>query len=288
MRFASFRRNGETGMALLSGGIWRGLSGTRNGTPWTLDAWIADLAGAARHLRDAPEIDLSQVELLPPLGQASKIVCVGLNFHDHSAESGHKQPDFPTIFGRFTSSLVADGAPILRPLESEQLDYEGELVAVIGRTARNVAKADALSYVAGYSIFNDASIRDFQMRTPQWTAGKNFDGTGAFGPHLVTADELPPGCEGLMLRTRLNGRIVQEASISDMVFPVADLVSILSGFMTLTPGDVIVAGTPAGVGLGRKPPLWMKDGDVCEVEIEGIGTLRNPIRDAAPVLGKVV
>ena len=172
---------------------------------------------------------------------------------------------------------------MLRPEVSEQLDYEGELVAIIGTPARDVGEAEALKHVIGYSIFNDGSIRDYQFKAPQWTPGKNFDDTGAFGPWFVTADELPAGCEGLRLTTKLNGRVLQDASISDMVFSVAKLVSILSSFMTLKPVDVIVTGTPSGVGLARKPPLFMKDGDVCEVEIEKIGVLSNPIRDRAKV-----
>ena len=154
---------------------------------------------------------------------------------------------------------------------------------VIGRVARNVSAAEALDYVSGYSIFNDASVRDYQTKAPQWTAGKNFDDTGAFGPWFVTADALPRGCLGLSLITRLNGQVVQEAQIDQMVFSVAQIISICSSFMTLKPGDVIVTGTPSGVGLAREPQLWMKEGDVCEVEITGLGTLSNPIRNAAPL-----
>lgn len=170
-------------------------------------------------------------------------------------------------------------APIVRPAISETLDFEGELVAVIGKPAFKVSKEDALDYVAGYSIFNDGSIREFQHATPQWTIGKNFDNTGAFGPVFVTEDELPKGCLGLKLETILNGDVVQSAVIDDMVFSVVDLVSLLSQSMTLEPGDLIVTGTPAGVGGARKPPLWMKAGDVCEIRIEGIGSLINPIID---------
>jgi 2-keto-4-pentenoate hydratase/2-oxohepta-3-ene-1,7-dioic acid hydratase in catechol pathway len=204
---------------------------------------------------------------------------VGLNYRDHSAESGFEQPAYPTLFGRFNSSLIGHGAAIVRPAVSDQLDYEGELVAIIGKRARFVSEADALDHIAGYSIFNDASIRDYQFKSPQWTAGKNFDGTGAFGPWFITADALPKGCLGLKLQTVLNGKVVQEAMIDDMVFSVAQIVSICSEFMTLEPGDVIVTGTPAGVGAGRKPPLWMKDGDTCEVIIDQIGTLSNPVKD---------
>lgn len=283
MRFASYRTAGRAGIALDVDGKWHGLTEGDAAYPGDLLSLIRTggnaLSGAALALRSAPVVDLDSVELLPPVSDPEKIVCIGLNYFDHSTESGFKQPDFPTIFGRFNSSLIAHGDPILRPQVSEQLDYEGELAAVIGRTARDVPEAQALDHVAGYSIFNDGSIRDYQFKAPQWTPGKNFDDTGAFGPYFVTSDELPPGCAGLKIQTRLNGQVVQNSTISDMVFPVARLVSILSSFMTLKPGDVIVTGTPAGVGVARKPPLFMRHGDVCEVEIEGIGILANPVRD---------
>ncbi|NTF83970.1 fumarylacetoacetate hydrolase family protein [Rhizobium rhizogenes] len=283
MRFVSYKANDVVGLALNVEGTWHGLTAVDAGYPGDLLALLRAGAGAlekaAEALKGAPAIDLAAVTLLPPVSDPEKIVCVGLNYTDHSAESGFKQPEFPTIFGRFNSSMIAHGAPILRPEVSIQLDYEGELVAIVGKPARDVSEANALDYVAGYSIFNDGSIRDYQFKAPQWTPGKNFDDTGAFGPWFVTADELPPGCEGLRLQTRLNGQVVQDASISDMVFSVAKLIAILSEFMTLVPGDVIVTGTPSGVGLARKPQLFMKDGDVCEVEIEQIGILSNPIRD---------
>lgn len=289
MRFSAYDLDGQTGLALSHGGQWRGLTDADAGFPGTLQSLIEAgnsqgdraLRRAAAVLEGAPVIDRDRVILRPPLSAPEKIVCVGLNYRDHSAESGFQQPDFPTFFGRFNSSLIAHGEAILRPTLSDQLDYEGELVAVIGKTARNVSEADALDHVAGYSIFNDASIRDYQFKAPQWTAGKNFDATGAFGPDFVTADALPRGCAGLTLITRLNGQVVQEAPIDSMVFSVAQLVSILSTFLTLKPGDLIVTGTPSGVGLARKPPLWMKPGDICEVEVTGLGILSNPIRDEA-------
>jgi 2-keto-4-pentenoate hydratase/2-oxohepta-3-ene-1,7-dioic acid hydratase in catechol pathway len=160
---------------------------------------------------------------------------------------------------------------------SEQLDYEGELVAVIGKGGRDIPEAEALDHVIAYSVFNDASIRDYQLKTHQWTIGKTFDDTGAFGPYLVTTDELPAGCKGLKLETRLNGEVVQSTSLDDLIFDVAKLVSLLSEAMTLEPGDLIVTGTPSGVGIARDPQLWMKPGDVCEVEIERIGVLSNPV-----------
>ncbi len=281
MRFISFELDGKVGLAVQHGNNWHGATAGAAQFSGTLEALIAAggtaLVDVAKKLSTAPRIDLTKVKLLPPVSSPEKIVCIGLNYVDHSAESGFKQPEFPAVFGRFNSSLIGDGAPIIKPPQSDQLDYEGELVAIIGRTARHVSEDTALDYVVGYSIFNDASIRDYQFKAPQWTPGKNFDGTGAFGPCFVTADELPTGCVGLSLQTRLNGVVVQKASISDMVFSVARLVSILSSFMTLKPGDVIVTGTPSGVGLARKPPLWMKPGDVVEVEIEKIGVLRNSI-----------
>ena len=267
----------------MQGGAFHGLAAGDPRYPGSLASLIAGgmehLSAAGQVLLSGPEVDLGSVKLLPPLPSPPKIICVGLNYADHSAESGFKVPDYPTIFGRFASSFIGHGAPIIRPRVSDQLDYEGEFVAVIGQGGRDIPKARALEHVIAYSLFNDASVRDYQFKAPQWTMGKNFDGTGSFGPWLVTADALPPGCAGLRLQTRLNGQMVQDASTDDLVFDVATLVSTLSEAFTLEPGDVIVTGTPSGVGLARKPPLWMKPGDVCEVELEGIGVLRNPVAD---------
>ncbi len=288
MRFAAYRQNGVEGLAAAEGsGPFRGFAATNSKHPGSLASLVArggeHLLAAGRSLLAGPEINLDAVELLPPLPAPGKIICIGLNYADHSAESGFKVPDYPTVFGRFSSSLIGHGAPIVRPRLSEQLDYEGEFVAVIGQGGHDIPKARALDHVCAYSLFNDASIRDYQFKAPQWTVGKNFDGTGAFGPWLVTADELPPGCAGLRLQTRLNGETVQSASTDDLVFDVATLISVLSEAFTLEAGDVIVTGTPSGVGLARKPPLWMKPGDVCEVELEGVGTLRNPVVDQGAV-----
>jgi 2-keto-4-pentenoate hydratase/2-oxohepta-3-ene-1,7-dioic acid hydratase in catechol pathway len=222
---------------------------------------------------------LAGTHFLPVVERPGKIVCLGLNYAEHAREGGFAVPDYPALFLRVTSSLIANGEPILRPLSSESLDYEAELAVVIGRRGRHVKAADALSLVAGYTAFNDASVRDFQRRSAQWTAGKNFDATGALGPLLVTPDELPPGAAGLHIECRLNGRVMQSSSTSDMIFDVPRTIELLSEIMTLEPGDVIATGTPPGVGHARKPPVWMRDGDVCEVEIEGIGILRNPVRD---------
>jgi acylpyruvate hydrolase len=284
MRFASFSIGEREGLAAAGpNGQFHGLLSGDAGYSGSLDVLIrkgrAALDGAAAVLQKGSAIDLDQVTLLPPLSTPGKIICVGLNYVDHSIESGFVVPTYPTIFARFTSSLIGAGAPIIRPTVSTQLDYEGEMVAVIGKGGRHIAEANALDHVIGYSIFNDASVRDYQTKSPQWTVGKNFDSTGAFGPYLVTADELAPGGKGLHIQTRLNGVVVQDASTDSMVFSVARLISILSVAITLSPGDIIVSGTPAGVGMARKPQLFMKHGDVCEVEIEGIGILRNKVED---------
>ena len=279
MRFISYVSKDGEGVAAASAEGYRGLAVGVLG--FDLAGLIAGgetvLGGAGERLSKAPVMAAGTWTLLPPLPRPGKIICIGLNYVDHSVESGFEPPTYPTVFTRFANSLVAHGAPIIRPTVSEQLDFEGELVVVIGRRVKAVSKDDALACVAGYSIFNDASIRDYQFKSPQWTMGKTFDGTGGFGPEFVTADELPPGCKGLKIETRLNGIVVQSATTADMIFDVATLIETLSVVMTLDPGDVIVSGTPSGVGLARKPPLWMKPGDLCEVEIEGVGLLSNPI-----------
>jgi len=284
MRFAAFSSGEQEGLAVAApNGDFHGLLSGDPGYPGSLDVLVrkgrSALDEAAAVLEKGPVVDLDRVTLNPPLSAPGKIICVGLNYVDHSIESGFVVPDYPTIFTRFTSSLIGAGASIIRPTVSTQLDYEGEMVAVIGVGGRHIAEQDALNHVIGYSIFNDASVRDFQKKSPQWTIGKNFDGTGAFGPYLVTADELSSGAKGLSIQTRLNGIVVQNGSTDDMVFSVAKLISILSEAITLSPGDILVTGTPSGVGAARKPPLFMKHGDVCEVEIEGIGILRNKIED---------
>lgn len=282
MRFITYRAADEPGLALLGEDQrYHGLTESAADYPGDLKSLLANgeqaVAAAAEALSRAPTVDVDAIHLLPPIPNPGKIICIGLNYADHTAESGFEQPEYPTVFTRFDSSLAAHREPIVRPRASEQLDYEGELVAVIGTAGRHIDTSAALSHVAGYSIFNDASLRDYQFKSPQWTMGKNFDATGAFGPEFVTADELPSGCAGLRIQTRLNGSVVQDASIDDLIFDISTLVCLLSEVMSLAPGDVIVTGTPSGAGFARKPPLWMKPGDVCEVEIERIGVLRNPV-----------
>jgi len=224
-------------------------------------------------------VDPAQVRFVQPCAEPRKILCVGLNYADHTKESPYEQPNYPTLFLRVATATSGHGAVIERPLVSEQLDYEGEMVVVLGKGGRHIPKEKALDCVFGYAVGNEVSVRDYQFKSPQWTVGKNFDGTGAWGPCIVTADELPAGGKGLKLLTRLNGRVVQTADTNDMIYDVASIISTASEAMTLQAGDVIFSGTPAGVGLGHKPPLWMKDGDEVEVEIERIGLLRNTIRD---------
>jgi 2-keto-4-pentenoate hydratase/2-oxohepta-3-ene-1,7-dioic acid hydratase in catechol pathway len=284
MRFVAFAVDNRSGLAVeTAGGELRGLFKQDSDYPGDLIEMLRRgkdaIAGAARTLAAGKRLDRERIRFLPPLVNPQKIVCVGLNYADHAKESPYEQPKYPALFCRFNSTLVGHGAPIVRPRVSEQLDYEGELVVIIGKRGRHITADRALEHVAGYSIFNDASIRDYQFKSPQWTVGKNFDATGAFGPNFVTPDDLPPGARGLRLQTRLNGQVVQDATTADMLFDVVSLITIISEAMTLEVGDVIVSGTPAGVGFARKPPLWMKNGDVCEVEIEGIGVLRNPIID---------
>jgi 2-keto-4-pentenoate hydratase/2-oxohepta-3-ene-1,7-dioic acid hydratase in catechol pathway len=240
----------------------------------------AAACAAATRNRDAA-IPLRNVRLAPVIEQPGKIVCLGLNYVEHAREGGYEIPSYPALFMRVASSLVANGDPIVRPRASDKLDYEAELAVVIGRRGRHISEADALKYVAGYTVFNDASVRDYQRRSAQWTAGKNFDGTGALGPYLVTPDELPVGAAGLHIESRLNGRVMQSSTTADMIFGVPKTIEILSEVMTLDPGDVIAMGTPPGVGHARKPPVWMRDGDTVEIEIERIGVLRNPVRDEA-------
>jgi 2-keto-4-pentenoate hydratase/2-oxohepta-3-ene-1,7-dioic acid hydratase in catechol pathway len=244
-----------------------------------------DLVAAARRAIEqaapAERLTLDALALAPVVPEPGKTVCLGLNYYDHAAESGRDKPVYPWFFLRATTSLLAHGEAAPRPVISEKFDYEAELAVVIGKRARHVKREDALDYVFGYACFNDMSVRDYQKRTPQWTIGKNFDRTGAFGPVLVSADELPPGGAGLRIQSRLNGQVMQDANTRDMIWDVTETIALLTECLTLEPGDVIAMGTPAGVGQARTPPVWMKDGDTIEVEIEGVGLLVNRIEDEA-------
>ena len=282
MRFVNFMNEGRATLGVRDGNDVRVL-GTE-----PLESILArgiDLVQWTLSHASEEKLPMEGLQLLPPLQRPPKILCVGLNFADHTKESNFEQPAYPTLFLRVNTSLVAHDQPMIRPsvTDSDGLDFEGEIAVVIGRGGRHIAKDDALSHVAGYSLFNDGSVREYQFKTPQWTVGKNFDATGAFGPDLITPDELPAGVKGLLLETRVNGEVVQSANTDEMVFDVASLISIISEAITLEPGDVIVSGTPAGIGWARTPKLLMKAGDVCEVSVEGMGTLSNVIADERPI-----
>ena len=285
MRFLRFLQGGREGVAIDTGKGYRArfVDDTRYPGPVSSLTRMnaADLARAAADLRAGDIVDLAAITFLPPCGQTGKIICLGMNYRDHAHEFEVEPPTYPTLFARFPSSLIGHGECLIRPRVSDKFDYEGELAVILGQGGRHIAQAAALDHVFGYAVFNDGSVRDFQLRTSQWTMGKNFDGTGAFGPWVVTADELPVGATGLRLETRLNGMVMQRASTSDMIFDVAHAISLLSEAMTLEAGDVIVIGTPSGVGYARKPPHYMKAGDICEVDIERIGVLRNVVVDEA-------
>ena len=282
MRIVNFEKEGVRGIAADDGSGWHGLTERERGFPGTLPELIArgaDLLHTGRGLLPMQAIDLSTVRILPPVPKPPKILCVGLNYDDHLEESGLKKPLYPEIFARFATSLIAYGDPIRRPRESSALDYEAELAVIIGRRGRRIHRDRALEHVAGYSLFNDATLRDFQLRTPQWTIGKNFDGTGAFGPWLVTPDALPPAAHGLRIQGRLNGRVMQESRTDLLIFGIPALIELISVAVSFEPGDVIITGTPGGVGAARKPPVFMQPGDVFEVEIDGIGVLSNAVQD---------
>ncbi len=282
MRLFAFRADGRPAVGLRLGDEVINL--TAEGLPATLDELLRlgpDALEAARKAgRSAGgRLPLSGVQWLPPLQSPAKAIAVGLNYRDHAAEGNFEAPTYPVLFHRYPSSWVAHQEALVRPRVSTRFDYEGELLVVIGKAGRYIDKAKALEHVVGYSLFNDGSIRDYQMKSAQWMMGKNFDRSGSFGPELVTADELPPGAAGLRLQTRLNGQTMQDANTRDMIFDVATLVSVCSEPFELQPGDIIISGTPSGVGFARKPPVFMKAGDVCEIEIEGVGLLSNPVVD---------
>ncbi|MBP7337724.1 fumarylacetoacetate hydrolase family protein [Niveispirillum sp.] len=228
--------------------------------------------------RPAPVLPLSSVTLLPTLPNPGKIFCVGHNYEKHRQETGRAKVGHPSIFTRFADTLTAHRAPIVRPRVSTSLDFEGELAIVIGKGGRYIPEDEAMAHIAGFTCANDASVRDWQWHTQQFTPGKNFPATGALGPWLVTPEEITD-LPAVTVTTRLNGQVVQQAPLADLIFPLPVIVAYLSSFTPLSPGDVILTGTPGGVGAKREPPLWMKPGDVVEVDISGVGLLRNDIVD---------
>jgi 2-keto-4-pentenoate hydratase/2-oxohepta-3-ene-1,7-dioic acid hydratase in catechol pathway len=277
VRLASYRHEGRVSWGVVLDDVLVDGRGLLQGRFTSLRAVLQ--AGALSEIEfgepsDARRIPLSDVDWLPPISDPEKILCIGLNYRDHAAEVGRELPSYPTVFIRLANTLLPHGGAIRRPFLSEALDFEGELAVVIGRPGRHIAPENALAHVAGYTCFNDVSVRDFQKQSV--TAGKNFPATAPFGPWLVTHDALPDP-SALTLTTRLNGKVVQQARTDTLIYDIPNLIAYLSKFTPLSPGDVIATGTPAGVGSGRKPPLWMKPGDSVEVEIDGVGTLRNHV-----------
>ncbi len=284
MQLASFEQDGRASYGLV------GADGRYTPAPAAFQARFADLKaviaagqlGALKEAAEASGVSLApdQVRLLPVIPNPGKLICVGLNYKSHVAETKRADSEHPSLFLRFNDSLAAHGDAVLRPSFSDRFDWEGELAFVIGKGGRHIAKENAFEHIAGYACFNDVSVRDWQKHTHQFTPGKNFPGTGPFGPTLVTRDEVPDVTK-LQLETRLNGTVVQHASVGDLIFDIPTIVAYISRFTPLAPGDVIATGTPGGVGDRREPPLYMKEGDVIEVEITGLGILRNPIGVAA-------
>ena len=276
MKFASFTHAGRAGYGLVTDGGIIDLTRRFPEVP-TLRTFIAGGLDRAAAVAGAPaDFALSEVTLSPVIPDPDKIVCVGLNYHDHVNETGRTVTPNPMLFARYAGSQVGAGTALVKPLESDEFDYEGELAVIIGKAGRRISEADALSHVAGYACYNDASVRDWQRHTSQFMPGKTFAATGAFGPWMVSADEIPDPTR-LTLATRLNGAQVQHTSVDLMITPIPTLIAYTSTILPLLPGDVIVSGTPGGVGARRTPKLFMKDGDVVEVEVSGIGVLRNPI-----------
>lgn len=273
-RLISFRRpDGQPSFGRLDGQTVHDL-GAAGGPAFLKDVIDQDLAV----LPATGTFALADVRLLPVVPNPTKILCVGLNYATHVAETGREQKEFPAIFTRWADTLIADGEALVRPRETERFDYEGELAVVIGKGGRRIARADAMAHVAGFSIFNDGSARDWQRHNIQFTPGKNYPATGAFGPALVLPDEIDD-LASQRVQTRLNGELVQDQPISDMIWDIPFVIEYCSTFTPLEPGDVIVTGTPGGVGDKRKPPLYMKAGDVCAISVGVIGTLTNPVID---------
>ncbi len=288
MKIVAFEGQGGPHFGVVEGDHVVDLQAADSKVPGDLGEWLAKnngdtkpLADIARHAPASARKPLAGLKYALPVARPGKIVCLGLNYLDHVKEGSQRDniPKFPTIFMRGLTSMVPHAQPIIRPKVSETLDYEAELILVVGKRAKHLTAANATSCIAGYSCGNEGSVREFQRKTTQWDMGKNFDRTGGFGPWLVTADELPDAAKGLKIESRLNGKVMQSDNTDNMMFPVVEMLVYITEGITLEPGDVIFTGTPSGVGHARKPPAWMKNGDTCEVEIQGIGVLRNPIAD---------
>jgi acylpyruvate hydrolase len=288
MKIVAFEGQGGPRLGVVEGSEVVDLTAADSNAPTDLGAFLAKnngetklLADIARRAPASARKPLAGLTYALPVGRPGKVLCLGLNYLDHVKEGPNRDniPKFPTIFMRSRTSLVPHGQPILRPQVTETLDYEAELILVVGKRAKHLTAANATSCIAGYSCGNEGSVREFQRKTTQWDMGKNFDRTGGFGPWLVTADELPPAAKGLKIESRLNGKVMQSDNTDNMMFPIIDLLVYVTQGMTLEPGDIIFTGTPSGVGHARQPPVFMKNGDTCEIEIQGIGVLRNPVVD---------
>ncbi|HLH97524.1 MAG TPA: fumarylacetoacetate hydrolase family protein [Xanthobacteraceae bacterium] len=288
MKIVGFRTNEGLRLGVVEGEQVIDLQAVDPQAPYDLGEWLrrdnGDLSALKSLATRAPASarrPLNGIDYALPVARPGKIICLGLNYLEHVKEGFQRDnvPKFPTIFMRCHTSLLPHGKPMIRPKVTETLDYEAEMVVVVGKRVKHLDVGNAYSCIAGYSCFNEGSVREFQRKTTQWDMGKNFDGTGAFGPWMVTADEIPPGGKGLKIQTRLNGEVMQSDNTDNMMFPVAETIAYITQGMTLEPGDIIVTGTPSGVGFARKPPVWMKNGDTCEIDIEKVGVLRNPIAD---------
>ena len=282
MKFATFKANGTATWGLIDGEDAVDLGTVLQDRYPDLKSAIASnaLHEAAERIGDAKRYPLTGIEWLPVIPNPDKILCVGLNYEMHRKETGRAEVDNPTIFTRFANSQTGHLANIVRPRVSHELDFEGELAIIIGKAGRYISKADAWGHIAGYACYNDGSVRDFQRHTHQFTPGKNFPDTGAFGPWMMTPDELGESGQ-LRIQTRVNGQVVQDATFEQMIFDIPRIIEYCSSFTRLEPGDVIATGTPGGVGAKRTPPLWLKPGDTVEVEIDRLGILRNAIADEA-------
>jgi len=287
MKIIGFEANGALHLGLVEGDQVIDLQAVDKGLPGDLgevlrksNGDLSVLTDTAKRAPASARRPLNGVKFGLPVARPGKVICLGLNYLEHVKEGSQRDniPKFPTIFMRATTSLVPHGQPIIRPKVSETLDYEAELIFVIGKRAKHLTLDNAYSCIAGYSCGNEGSVREYQRKTTQWDMGKNFDRTGGFGPWMVTPDELPPGAKGLNIQSRLNGQVMQSDNTANMMFPIAETLAYVTQGLTLEPGDIVFTGTPSGVGHARKPnPVWMKPGDTCEIEIDGIGVLVNPI-----------
>ncbi len=281
--------DGSTSVFAVQGDSAANLTAVMPDVGHDLAALVADpaLMEQARAVSASGTIPVADITPQLPIDRPPTIICLGLNYTDHIKEGGYDIPEYPALFMRGRNSIMAAGQPLVRPTLSDKLDYEAELMVIIGKGGRHIPEEDALDHVFGYTVFNDGSVRDYQRKTHQWTPGKNFDNTGAIGPYVVTPDELPEGASGLKIESRVGSEILQSSNTGNMIWPAKTAISIISGYTTLQPGDHIALGTPPGVGHAKKPkPRWLKPGEVVDIEIEGIGICSSPIVDEVDLQNK--